>query len=247
MNRLLVFVSPLLFFFFWIVLIDLLGVIDPLYIPPLQDILAALKKLFSEKKIWTDIGFTLKRIVSGFTLAAVCAIPLGIFVGSNKKIYTSIEFVIDFFRSLPPGALFPLFLLFFGLGESSKIAITVFLGFWPILINTIYGVWQVPILHRYVVQIHRATPLQSFTYIYIHDAVPHIFAGLKTALSLCVIILIIAEMYIGAEYGLGKRIFDSYTTYQIPELYAGILLTGFIGYLLNKIFLGLEKKIVFWK
>ena len=219
--------------------------IDPLYFPSLQEVIGAFANDLAVNGL-PHLWATAYRTLISFALAGLSAIPLGIFLGSNRKIYNALEFLIDFFRSLPAPALFPLFLLFFGIGDGAKIAVAFFVAFWIVLINTIYGVWNSSKLRVQVGKIFRATRLQIFREITIPDALPQIFIGLRVALSLALILIVVSEMFIGTSVGLGLEIFNSYASYQIPELYALILIVGFLGYVLNKGFLLLERKIVHW-
>ncbi len=219
--------------------------IDPLYFPSLPEVANSFSSAFTQDG-FAHLWATAYRTLISFAMAGVSAIPSGIFLGSNKKIYNSLEFLIDFFRSLPAPALFPLFLLFFGIGDGAKIAVAFFVAFWIILINTTYGVWNSSKLRAQVGKVFRATRLQTFRDITIPDALPQIFVGLRIALSLALILVVVTEMFIGTGAGLGLKIFNSYASYRIPELYAFLLMVGFLGYGLNKGFLFFERKTVHW-
>lgn len=244
MKRAIFFIGPMAAFMTWW-FIGAIRLIDPLYFPSLPELISAFPHVLAKNNsahLWT----TAYRTLISFVLAGSSAIPLGIFMGSNNKIYNALEFLIDFFRSLPAPALFPLFLLFFGIGDGAKIAAAFFVAFWVILINAIYGVWSSSKLRVQVAKVFRATRLQIFREITIPEALPQIFVGLRVALSLALILVVVTEMFIGTSSGLGLQIFNSYASYQIPELYAYILVVGFLGYALNKGFLVLEKKIIHW-
>jgi len=193
-----------------------------------------------------DLQETFYRTFTGFLIAAFFGISCGIIIGLNKKLFSLLEGTIEFFRALPATALFPLFLLFFGIGDLSKIVITVFICFWIIQINTILGVWNIHHLMIKVGKIYNASKYQLIKRIIIPAALPQIAIGLRVAISLALIVVVVTEMFIGTKFGLGQKIYDSYITYKIAELYAYIIIVGLLGFTLNKLFSILERKIIHW-
>lgn len=243
MTKILILLGPFVLIVSWF-LAGYFQIIDPLYLPSLGDVIKALFNgaLFQYQDIWA----TAYRTIVGFVIAALLAVPLGILIGHFHKAYVSLEFIIDFFRSLPAPALFPLALLLFGIGDTAKIAVAVFVAFWVILVNTIHGVWHTLKLRTNVGKLFGASKFQILRYITFYDALPEIFTGLRTGLSLALILVIVAEVSIGTKFGLGQKIFDSYSSYRIPEMYAYILLIGFLGFSLNWICRRIEKKLIHW-
>lgn len=216
------------------------------YFPPVIPILQQIFEIYTkEDGLWHTLA-TIERVLIGFTLATMMGISIGLFLGTYKKLFSALEIFIEFFRSLPATALYPLFLLFFGIGDASKIAIITFISFWIILIHTLSGIWNASKVRKEVGTVFNLTQVQIFYLITLPDALPSLFVGLRTALSLSLIAGIVSEMFIGTEFGLGQKIFDSYMEFRIDQLYAYIFITGIIGYSLNKIFIQLEKKIVHW-
>jgi len=189
---------------------------------------------------------TLWRMLAGFLLAAVAAIPLGVMLGYMRHAYSFSEFLIDFARSVPATALYPLFMLAFGIGNKSKIAIVAFACFFVILINSIYGVWNAPKTRVTMARTLRATWLQTFSKIVLFDALPQIFAGLRNGLSIALIMAVVAEMFIGTNTGLGFLIVNCKLAYDIPTMYAVIIILGAIGYLSSRGLLLIEKKTIHW-
>jgi len=244
-DVIIILLGPVALILLWLI-IGFLGLIDPLYLPSLPQVFNSLVNSFTLDSELPHLWATLYRTLAGFILAGILGIPLGIFLGSSRKFYLSVEFLIDFSRSLPAPALFPLFLLFFGIGDAAKIAVATFVAFWIILINTICGVRNLSKLRVQVGKVFRASPFQILKEIVIPDAMPQIFVGLRIALSFALILVIVSEMFIGTKRGLGLEIFNSYMTYHIPRLYALIIIVGLLGYALNKIFIFFEKKIVHW-
>ncbi len=238
------FISPVILLSFWWIL-GYFEMIDPLYLPSLPSVINSFITIIFSSSLG-DIWSTLYKTIVGFTFSVILAVPVGIVLGVNKKLYAAVEFTVDFFRSLPAPALFPLFLLFFGIGDLAKIAVVAFVAFWVILVNTIYGVWNAPKLRVQVAKVYGASRWQILKEVVLPDAIPQIFVGFRVALSLALVLVVITEMLIGTKFGLGQKIFDSYVTYHIPFLFSYILIIGLLGYILNKLFVFFEKKIVYW-
>lgn len=247
LKRLFPLVGVFVFALVWLA-IDASHIVRPLFWPTLPSVIYSLWESLSDKigLTLTHLGFSLYRTLLGFLIASILAVPLGILIGLSKKIYSATEILIDFFRSLPVIAVFPLFLLLFGLGEPAKIALAAFFSFWVILVNSIYGVWNASQLRIMVGKVFRATKLQLLKEIIFFDALPQIFIGLRIALSFSLLIVVASEMFIGTKFGIGQVIFDSYMTFRTPQLFAFILIAGILGYILSKCFYVFEKRIVHW-
>ena len=115
-------------------------VVDPVLLPSPPDTFQALWNGMAGGRLGFDFWRTVERTILATLIAAVIAIPLGIFLGSSEKLYRSVEFVVDFFRSTPASAMFPLFLVLFGVGDKTKISVAAFGAALVILFNVAYGV-----------------------------------------------------------------------------------------------------------
>lgn len=239
------FIGPILLILIWAVAAQL-ELIDKFFLP---DPFTTIKKLFElllSGAILGDLFSTLERVVLAFIIALVIGLPLGLILGRAEKIYRSVEFIIDFFRSTPATALFPLFLLVFGVTDQSKIAVAAFASVLIIIFNTAYGVMHAKKSRVLAAQIMGATKAQIFRWILFWESLPQTFIGLRSAISLSLVLVVVTEMFIGTNVGLGKKIIDSQITYEIPTMYAAVLLTGIVGYLLNLFFIILEKRFLHW-
>ena len=239
------FIGPILLIFIWAVAAQL-QLIDKFFLP---DPFTTIKKLFDllvSGAILGDLISTLQRVILAFIMALVIGLPLGLLLGSKEKSYRSVEFIIDFFRSTPATALFPLFLLVFGITDKSKIAVAAFASMLIIIFNTAYGVMHAKKSRVLAAQIMGATKAQIFRWILFWESLPQTFIGLRSAISLSLVLIVVTEMFIGTTSGLGRKIIDSQITYEIPTMYATILLAGIIGYLLNLLFLEVEKRFLHW-
>jgi long-chain acyl-CoA synthetase len=239
------FIGPVALVLIWY-LISTFQWVNPFFLPSPWTVLLKLKELLLSGSVYTHIGKTVYRMFSGYLFAILLGIPLGIMVGYWEKVYNSLEFVIEFFRGFPATSLFPLFMLAFGIGDAAKIAIVIFSCSLVITINTLYGVRNSSKTRQMVAETMKASKTYIFARVILPDALPYITAGLRTALSLTLIIIVILEMFIGTDKGLGHLIYNAHMTYQIPEMYAMIIITGLIGYGLNKGFIKLEEEIIHW-
>jgi acyl-CoA synthetase (AMP-forming)/AMP-acid ligase II/ABC-type proline/glycine betaine transport system permease subunit len=239
------FIGPLALLLVWY-LISTFQWVNPFFLPSPWDVFLELKGLLFTQGIYTHLGKTLYRMFSGYLLAILLGIPLGIMVGYWEKAYNSLEFLIEFFRGFPATSLFPLFMLAFGIGDAAKIAIVIFSCSLVITINTLYGVRNSSKTRQMVAETMKASNMYIFVRVILPDALPFITAGLRTALSLTLIIIVILEMFIGTDRGLGHLIYNAHMTYQIPQMYATIVITGLIGYGMNKGFIKLEEEVIHW-
>jgi len=238
-------IGPLALILIWY-MISTFKWVNPFFLPSPWNVFLELKALLLSSGVYTHIGKTIYRMFSGYLMAILFGIPLGVVVGYWERVYNSLEFVIEFFRGFPATSLFPLFMLAFGIGDAAKIAIVIFSCSLLITINTLYGVRNSSKTRQMVAETMKATKTYIFLRVILPDALPYITAGLRTALSLTLIIVVILEMFIGTEKGLGHLIYNAHMTYQIPQMYATIIITGLIGYGMNKGFIKLEEEIIHW-
>lgn len=221
--------------------------VPKLFVATPTEVGSSLYQLLVNDSLLSEAFQTLRRLLTGFVISAAIGIPLGLAMGYFTRVYYSLEFFVDFLRSIPAAAIFPLFILIFGIGSPSIIAVVTYACILIIVVNTIYGVRSVKELRLMSARIMKLSRLDMFIKIILPEALSYIFAGLRIAISYGMVIVIFSEMFIGTDIGLGRRIIDAQTVYKIPEMYAAIVLTGLIGYGLNKLALFAEKRIIHWE
>ncbi len=244
-SRLLPFIGPLVLFIVWDIAVRF-GFIKAILLPSPSATLVALVTGFAGGTLLLDFGVTFLRTLQAFTLAAVVGVPLGVLLGSNEKAYRSVEFLIDFFRSTPSSALIPLFLLIFGVSDINKVAIAAFGAFLIVIFNSAYGVINARKQRVMAARVMGASRWQIFKDVLIWESLQPTFVGLRSAVSMALVIVIVAEMFIGSESGLGHRIIDAQQVLNVKSMYAAILSAGALGYALNIMFLMAERRIVHW-
>ncbi|MFN7123985.1 MAG: ABC transporter permease [Hydrogenophaga sp.] len=244
-GRALPFVGPVVLFIIWDLVVRT-GFIKPILLPAPVDAIGALLSGLAGGPLLTDFAVTVWRTVQAFLIAAVVGMPLGVLLGSNEKAYRSVEFLIDFFRSTPSSALIPLFLMVFGVSDINKVAIAAFGALLIVIFNSAYGVINARKQRVMAAKVMGATRWQVFKDVLIWESLQPSFVGLRSAVSMALVIVIVAEMFIGADSGLGNRIINSQQVMNVKDMYASILAAGALGYALNVLFLVVERRIVHW-
>jgi sulfonate transport system permease protein len=244
-GRLLPALGPIALFIGWDIVFRL-RLISPVLLPSPEATLAALAAGMAGGPLATDFFHTVLRTLESFIIAAVIGVPLGILFGSNERMYRSVEFLIDFFRSTPSSALIPLFLLIFGVTDVNKVAIAAFAAVLLILFNSAYGVMNARKQRVMAAKVMGASRWRIFRDVLVWESLPSTFVGLRTGVSMALVIVVVAEMFIGSENGLGHRIIDAQQVLNVRSMYAAILAAGTLGYLLNVLFLVIEKSVVHW-
>jgi len=244
-RRALPFVGPVLLFVLWDLVVRL-GFIKPILLPPPQAALGALVSGLAGGPLLGDFVVTVWRTVQAFLIAAALGMPLGVLLGSNERAYRSVEFLIDFFRSTPSSALIPLFLMIFGVSDINKVAIAAFGALLIVVFNSAYGVINARKQRVMAARVMGATRWQVFRDVLWWESLQPSFVGLRSAVSMALVIVIVAEMFIGADSGLGNRIINAQQVMNVKDMYAAILAAGALGYVLNVLFLLTERKIVHW-
>jgi NitT/TauT family transport system permease protein len=222
------------------------GLIKAILLPPPADTIVTLISGMLGGPLLFDFWVTLYRTMVAFGIAVVLGMPLGIALGSNERAYRSVEFVIDFFRSTPASALIPLFLLIFGTSDINKIAIACFGAWLLVVFNCAYGVINARKQRIAAAKVMGASRWQIFKDVLIWESLQASFVGLRSAVSMALVIVVVAEMFIGSESGLGHKIINAQQVMNTKMMYAAIMSAGILGYALNVAFLAIERKIVHW-
>jgi sulfonate transport system permease protein len=220
--------------------------VDPVLLPSPVATFQALWKGMNGGTLGFDFIKTVYRTAASTAIAAVIAIPLGIVLGSSERLYRSLEFVIDFFRSTPASAMFPLFLVLFGVGDETKISVAAFGAILVILFNVAYGVMNARKTRLLAAKVMGASKLRVLFDVMLLESLPQTFVGLRNGVSLALVIIVVAEMFIGSQDGLGHSVFEAQQLFDMPRMYAAIFAAGALGYGLNLFFLSIERQFVHW-
>jgi len=153
---------------------------------------------------------------------------------------------VDFFRSTPASALFPLFLILFGPGEATKIAVAAFGAALVVLFNAAYGVMNARRTRVLAAKVMGASHGRILFDVLLWEAMPQILVGMRAGVSLALVIVVVAEMFIGSTDGLGHTVMNAQMLFESGLMYGTIFLAGALGYGLNLLFLLAEKRFVHW-
>jgi ABC-type nitrate/sulfonate/bicarbonate transport system permease component len=219
--------------------------LNPLFFPPVTKILKSFLALISSGEIPAQILSSVRRAAAGYVLAAAVFIPLGILMGLFDGLRRALETVVEAARPIPPPVVVPVAMLFFGLGDGMKIFVIFFSSAWPILLNTIDGVKNID---RVLVHTARTFGLSqggAIVKIILPAASPQIMTGLRVALAITLILVVISEM-VGSSDGIGYFILDAQRRLKVDRMYAGMLSLALLGYLLNQLFVLFANYFLSW-
>jgi ABC-type nitrate/sulfonate/bicarbonate transport system permease component len=215
------------------------------FFPPLSRIVKSLEDDWLFEQVGTDLVPSLTRFTVGYVLAVASGIALGVLIGLAPRVRRASLPVIEFLRSIPPPLMLPFVLVVIGIGDNSKIALIVLGAVWPVLLNTVDGVRGVDPLMLDVARsfgLGRATRIRR---VMLPAASPKIVAGMRTALSIGLILMIISEMQASTN-GLGFRVLSAQRSFDSPGTYAGVIVIGVVGLVVNFGFLVVEARIMRW-
>jgi len=215
------------------------------FLPPLQDVFVAFADNWLFALVPTQLVPSLFRLFSGYLIAVVLGVGIGILIGKSPRIRRQASPVIEFVRAIPPPALLPFTLIAFGTGDEAKIILIALVCVWPILLNTVDGITGVDTTLRETGQSYRIARWDTLVHVDLRAASPQIFAGMRAALPLALIIMVISEM-VGATNGVGFFIVQAQRTFAIPQMWSGIILLGILGYVLNLLFTLVERRALAW-
>ena len=215
------------------------------YWPPLRTILETGREVWTAERITTDVVPSVTRLLAGFTAAGVLGVALGVVIGTFPRVRAVMEPVLEFLRAVPPPVLVPVIMLFAGIGDTMKVAVIASGCVWPVLLNTVEGVRAVDPVMAEAARSYGITGVARLRSLVLPSASPQIFAGLRQALSIGIILMVISEMF-AASNGLGFTIVQFQRGFAIPDMWTGILLLGMLGVVLSVLFRLVERRVLGW-
>ena len=222
------------------------GVVDSYYLPPLHVVLATGWSLLLSGQLVADVAVSLYRLLVGYAIGATAGIAIGIITGRSALIYDLLDPVIQALRPISPIALLPLAIVYLGVGDFEKIMLIAYSTFFPVVVNTYFGVRGVdPIVIMAAKTLGATRRCDMLREIILPAALPHIFSGLRVSLGISFIVLIAAEM-VAAHSGLGFRILDSEQIFELDVVYVGIVVISLLGLLFDAIFMYVRRRLLPW-
>ena len=221
------------------------GLINPALLPKPQQVLARFRELVHDR-LPMDVWMSTQRVFLGVALGITLAIPVGFVLGWYKGVRTFIDPVINFFRALPPIALIPLVIVYFGIGETAKVAILFYAAFFSGVIVMYEGIAQVSPIYVRVARTLGANDGEIFRKVIVPLAVPHMLTALRVALGVAWATLVASEL-IAAQQGLGALIQNASNFFQLDIIYLGIICIGFIALAMDTVLRLVARRLVSWQ
>jgi ABC-type nitrate/sulfonate/bicarbonate transport system permease component len=212
----------------------------------LQEFELLLRRGYGGIPLYDHIAASLTRTLAGFFLAIVVGIPFGLLIGRTKFLGSAFMPWFAFLRPIPAIAFVPLVILWFGIGEFSKISVIFFSCFLYITVSTIAGVQSVPVQILRAGYSLGAVNKKSFFYVVLPAALPQIMIGLRLGSAISWTLVVAAEL-VAAQSGLGYMIMDASTFFRVKDVYVGLILIGVIGFLLESTIAVIEGRLVHWR
>lgn len=217
-----------------------------LFYPALGEVFDSLREQWLFEQVGSDLVPSLMRLGLGYVLAAVLGVGGGLLLGLNPWLQRASQPVVEFVRAIPPPLLIPFVVVVLSnSGTLSKVVIIALGAVWPVLLNTITGVRSVDRQVLDMAVSYGVPPPQRLWRIVLPGASPHIMVGLRTALAIAIILMVISEMRNTRE-GLGYRVLEAQRGFDSAGTIAGIIVIGFVGVVLNFAFVAVEGRIMRW-
>ena len=223
-----------------------LKVISPVFFPSPGRTLGELYDQVTSGRLWQPLGATTLRMLYGWLVASAAGIALGAAIGSWRAAREYVEPLLEFLRPLPASAIIPVAILFLGLSNTMSTAVIAFGSLWPVLLATVHGFRSTePQLLELCasLEMSRAEALRKVA---LPGALPDILAGMRVSLAIALILAVVTEMQASLP-GLGQNILLAQRSFRSPELYAGIVVLGLMGFMANHGLLLAERRLLRWR
>ena len=213
--------------------------------PPVTRILAAWYDNIADGTLLRHLLATFWRQMLGYFLAVALGIGLGVAIGYYRILYNLLEPLIEIFRPIPGPAYLPVLVLFVGIGHEMKVVLIMVASLFPILLNTYGGVRSIDPVQLDTARTLGLTTWQTLREVVLPAASPQILTGMRISLAISLILAILSEMIVSND-GLGYFTLLAERTFKVPDMYAGIFTLALFGYVLNRVFLLIESRLLRW-
>lgn len=203
-------------------------------LPKISEVGKRFAAMCSDGTLQNDLAVTFSRVIKGYLISAVFGILLGSAMGMSKTISNILHPTITVIRQIPIIAWIPLIILWFGIGEASKIVVIVMASFFPIMVNTMSGISSTPSGYTEVARLYKLSFPKTFAKVYLPHALPHILVGLKLGLGISWMAVVAAEL-IASLSGIGYRMSNARSLMDSDIVIVCMIVIGFIGIVMDKI------------
>jgi ABC-type nitrate/sulfonate/bicarbonate transport system permease component len=210
-------------------------VFNPFLIPPPLEVVRAAVPMITSGDIFRDVAISMSRVLIGYVSGSIAAIIFGVLLGRIKWLNDLLDPVIELMRYLSPTAMIPIAVIWFGIGEMSKYFLIFWGTFFIVLVNTIAGVWRVPLTRQRAAECLGATRLRILTSIVIPSAVPDVITGMRVAMASSFMSIIPAEI-LAADSGIGYLLQKSSMLMQTSTIFVALLTICILGFTVDRLF-----------
>lgn len=221
-------------------------VISPLFFPSPVRTLEALWSQGVQGQLWGPLSSTLARMVWGWLVASLLGVLLGASIASSDLVRRMAHPLLEFMRPLPASAIIPVAILAFGLSSTMSTAVIAFGSLWPVLLASVQGFSTVDARLQEVASVMRFGTLERFVKVSLPSAMPGILAGARVGLSVALILAVVTEMQASLT-GIGQNILMAQRSFKTPDLYAGVVVLGAIGFVTSALIQALENRVLRWR
>ncbi|MGH7310536.1 MAG: ABC transporter permease [Candidatus Rokuibacteriota bacterium] len=223
-----------------------LGLMNPVLLPTPAEVLTVAAETARDGQLHRHVLTSLGRVAQGFGLAALAALALGLLVAMCAPVRLMVEPVIEFVRPIPPLAFLPMFLVWFGLEEASKVAFIGYTTFFPMFVAIAASVLRADVMLLRAAASLGASRADLIVKVVLPAALPGIIVALRLGIGLALFVIVGAE-FMGADAGLGHLIMEGRTFFNPPQIVMGALLLGLLGSLINALLLAAERRLLRWR
>jgi len=220
--------------------------ISPVFFPTPSRTLAELYRQVAEGTLWRPLEATALRMFNGWALASLLGVAIGAAIGSSGRARDFLEPLLEFMRPLPASAIIPAAILFLGLSNAMAITVIAFGAIWPVLLASVHGFSSVEPQLLELCGALRLSRAQFIVKVAAPSALPDILAGARVSLAISLILAVVTEMQ-ASQPGLGQNILLAQRSFRSPELYAGIVTLGLMGFVVNHGILKVEERLLRWR
>ena len=219
---------------------------NPIFLPGPWMVIGNIVELAVKGQLWGHLGATLERVALGFGTGAAAALTLGLLAGQIQAIRNLLEPVVELLRPIPPLAMLPLFIVWVGIGEGSKVGFITYATFFPMFLTTVHAVRQVDPLLLRAARSLGARRAQLFLRVILPAALPELLTGVRLGVSLSFFVIVISE-FVAAEAGLGYLINDGRNFFLVAQMLGAAMLLGLLGYVGNELVRLAERRLTRWQ
>lgn len=220
--------------------------LNPVLVPAPSMIAETLQSIVSNGEFLSPLSYTVALFGVGYGIACLLGIGIGLWMGCSRAAYGLLEPLVELLRPVPKSALVPALFLFLGIGKVTMVTVVVLAAVFPVLINTLQGVRGIDPVLLDTARTFQCSPRRMVFSVILPATLPSILAGMKVALGLGLVLVVLAEMLAG-ENGLGFLILDLQRSFQIREMYAWVMILAALGGGLTLLFEKIEHRVVPWR